>query len=42
MLITIAFVDNFLPKKHKMTLFFGLFMFFRYLCALKTRYIDIR
>ncbi len=39
MLITIAFVDNFLPKKHKISHLFGLFMFFLYLCMLKTRYM---
>ena len=42
MLITMAFVDNFLSKKHNLGHFFCLFMFFRYLCVLKTRYIDCK
>lgn len=35
MLITPAFVDNFLPKKYKMEYFFCCFIFFPYLCVLK-------
>lgn len=42
MLITMAFVDNFLSKKHNLGHFFCLFVFFRYLCVLKTRYIDCK
>ncbi len=37
MLITLSFVDNFLPKKHKTYLFFCRFIFFSYLCALNEK-----